>query len=590
MTNNRAKQITDWQLLLNFFQYVRPYRKWIILSLIAIPFTTCATVLIPYLIVHIIDDYIVVNNTSGLFKMVSLLSGVVFFGYLADGTYNFSLQKAGQLSIANMRKALFAHILQLPRSYFDQKPIGVILSRLTSDMEAIGESLAVGVLSLVTDFIKTIALFIFLFYLSWKLTLVILIVLPIVFLLMTFLRKKLRFYFNTARATLAEATGFLQECLNGMKTIQLYVAEFKVFEQFKQKNIKFLRAQTRANFLDASLFSVIDGITSITLALVIWYGSKQILSELVTIGVLIGFINTLGRIFIPIREFAQQIALIQRALAALEHIFELFNEKSEETDTTISDSMKKRLYEFKELRFDNVSFKYSKTGNTVLRNISFRLRKGDQIAIVGATGVGKSTILKILSKTYSNYEGSITINGLELSEIPKKYLLSIITMMQQDVFLFNETLSFNIAMERQEVNKEKIDQAARYVHAHEFIDQFPEKFEHRIIDNGANLSAGQAQLISFARAIAGTSELILLDEATSSVDSVTENLIQKAIEKIFRDKTVIAIAHRLSTIQKSDEILVMKDGKIVEQGDHESLIKNNGYYVQLINKMEKEAA
>ena len=311
------------------------------------------------------------------------------------------------------------------------------------------------------------------------------------------------------------------------------------------------------------------------------------MSKFITIGVLIGFINTLSRIFVPIREFAQQIALIQRAFAALEHINELFGETPEKTDL-IARSVKDQLAEFRELRFSDVSFRYSEDNVDVLKNISFELKKGEKLALVGPTGSGKSTILKLLTRNYGNYRGSITINGVELSSIPRPVLNLLVTLMRQDVYLFNESLLFNISLNRPGITEEKIWQAAEYVNADRFIKQIPGQMNYKIIDNGKNLSAGQAQLISFARTIAGQNELILLDEATSSVDSVTEELIRKAIKNIFTDKTVIAVAHRLSTIRKSDRILVIKDGRIVEQGDHKSLLEQNAHYAGLLASMESE--
>jgi|APSaa5957512622_1039677.scaffolds.fasta_scaffold03138_4 ATP-binding cassette, subfamily B, multidrug efflux pump len=588
MTMTNKNQIKDWKLLLQFSQYVKPHKSWLFFSFSAIPITTASTVLIPLLIVRIIDDYIIPGDLIGLRNMVSLLSGAILAGYAADGIYSYCLQRVGQLAIAQMRLSLYSHTLSLPRRYFDKTPIGLTLSRLTSDMEALGESITIGVLSLLTDLIKTISLFVFLFYLNWKLTLLIIIVLPATYLIASYLRKKLRFYYNAARAALAEATAFLQECLNGIKTVQLYGAEKKVLQQFKEKNRRFRKSQTRSNAYDAALFSVIEGLTSVTLVIIIWNGSGQILAKSITIGVMIGFVNTLSKIFIPIREFAQQLAMIQRALSALEHIHQLFSEKPEENDKPVPDTLKKKLIEFESLEFENVSFRYSEKDPPVLRNISFQLKKGEKMALVGATGAGKTTILKVLTKTYLNYEGSIRLNGIELVEIPKKTLIEMITMMQQDVFLFNESLAFNISLKREKVSEENIKQAIEYVYADRFIEQLPEKLDYQIVDHGSNLSAGQGQLISFARALAGNSELILLDEATSSVDSITESYIQKAIENIFATKTAIAIAHRLSTIQKSDEILVMKDGKIEERGSHDTLIALNGYYVQLLNKMHAE--
>lgn len=588
MNQPKRLKINDLKLLSIFYRFLKPHRKWVIIAVLSIPLTTAASVFIPWLLVRIVDDYIVTGNLDGLNSMVLVFGIAVFAGYLADGSYTYSLQRAGQLGIASMRQALFQHTLTLPRSYFDQNPIGVTLSRLTSDMETMGESIAVGVLALFTDFFKTVSLLCFLFYLSWKLSLVILLVFPIVFLIVSFIRKRLRFYFNRSREALADATGYLQECLNGIKTIQLYVAEQKVYKKFKAKNHRFMKAQTRSNSYDATLFSIIDGLTSVTMALIIWYGTGQILAGIVSIGVLIGFINTLSRIFIPIREFAQQIALIQRALAAMEHINALFQVKPDEEAPEESSNNHLASSHFQNLQFKDLSFRYKNEGPWVLDKINFEINKGEKIAIVGSTGSGKSTILKLIAKTYTGYQGEITVNQAEISTIQRELLNQFVTMMHQDVYLFNESLAFNISLGRPDISSKEIWKAAQYVHASEFIDSLPEKLSYEIIDNGANLSTGQAQLISFARAIAGKSELILLDEATSSVDSITEELIQKAIDRIFREKTVIAVAHRLSTIRKSDRILVMKQGKIVEQGNHTELVAMNGHYQQLLHSMEAE--
>lgn len=583
MKNNTKK--SDWQLIRGFFAYISPYRKWVIYSLLAVPFSIAATLLNPWLLVKIVDDYLVVAEVKGLIFMVSLMAGAVVINYIADAIYTYSLQRVGQMALADMRKDLYRHSLTLPRKYYDSTPVGVTLSRMTSDGEAIGESVAIGVLSLITDVIKTIALFAFLFYLSSQLTLVILCILPPVYFLVNRLRSKLRVYYNESREGLAAATAYLQECLNGIKTIQLYAAEMKTVRLFKQKNRRFLEAQTKSNIYDSLLYSVIEGLTTVTMAGIIWIGTGGILKGVVTIGVLVGFINTLNRLFIPIREFAQQISLIQRALSALEHIDRLFAEPSEKAQLTPlaeGDSLS-----FKTLDFEDVDFSYNE-GTQVLNRVCFSLKRGENIAIVGATGSGKSTILRLITKAYDNYKGSIRLNGRELRELSKTDLFSCTTLMQQDVFLFNESIRFNISLGRAGIGEQEIRDAAEFVYADRFIARFKEGLDYRIIDNGKNLSAGQAQLISFARAIAGGSDLILLDEATSSVDSVTENLIQKATARIFKEKTVIAIAHRLSTIQHSELILVMKEGRIVEQGNHQELLQQGGYYLQLLKRMEQQ--
>jgi len=585
-----SRQVSDWQLFQRFLHYVKPHWRWVALGFAAIPFGVAATLFLPWMIIRIIDDSVIPGDLSKLYSQAVLLGGAVVLGYVSDAVYNFAFQRTGQKSIAAMRAELFAHVLQMPRSFFDRRPLGVILTRLTSDMEALNESLAVGVLSLFTDLLKTVALLILLVSLSWKLTLVLLLILPPIYLISNFLRARLRHYYNLTREALAEATGYLQECLNGVKTVQLYAAEWKTQRRYEAKTRRFFNAQSRSNFYDAALFSVIEGITSVALAFMIWYGSRQILEGVVSLGTLVGFINTLNRIFIPIREFTQQISVFQRALSSLENIDLLFRELPEAHDTPDErpeDAVK--LARFESLEFRDVWFRYSEDGPWVLRGVSFTVRQGDRMAIVGSTGSGKSTIVRLLTRTYGNYQGSIQINGVELSQISRRYLNRLVAMMQQDTWLFEETIAFNIALNRPGVTPEKVRESARYVYADAFVEQLPGQYDYGLLENGRNISAGEARLVVFARAIAGESEMIVLDEATSSVDSVTEAFIQKAIERIFRDKTVIAIAHRLSTIRNSDQILMMRQGEIVERGTHESLLAQEGDYAALLHNLEEAA-
>ncbi|MEE2600304.1 MAG: ABC transporter ATP-binding protein [SAR324 cluster bacterium] len=590
------KEIKDWELIQRFLVYVRPYWKSLAIGICTVPFSVGATLMLPWLIISIIDDYVIPGDLEGMIQMVTFMALTVAVGYFADSIYTFTLQKTGQLAISAMRSDLYAHILSMPRSFFDQRPIGVILTRLTSDMEALNDSLAIGVISIFTDFLKTISLLVLLIILSWKLTLVVLLILPPIYIVSNFLRTRLRHFYDLTREALAEATGFLQECLNGVKTIQLYASEAKVQKNFEVKTEDFFKAQTHSNFYDAALYSVIEGITSIALGLMIWYGSQQILAGIVSIGVLVGFINTLNRIFVPIREFTQQISVFQRSLSSLENVDKMFREISEDQDAELNtakyttEQMEKRFQDFEELIFENVHFRYTEDGPWVLRGISFTVRKGDRLAIVGATGSGKSTIVRILTRTYTRYQGSIKINGVELSSISRDFLLRLISLMQQESYLFEESIAFNIALNRDGISSELIKKVAEYVYANEFIEEFPEQYETILLEGGKNLSEGQGRLIIFARALAIESDLIVLDEATSSVDSVTENLIQKAIERIFHYKTVIAIAHRLSTIRNSDMILVMDTGKIVERGSHVDLVGQNGVYAGLFENLEDDTA
>ena len=555
----------------------------------AIPITVGATLVLPWLVIRIVDDHLMKDQFEGFSELVWASAGIILLGYVADAVYTFSLQKTGQIAIYELRKELYKHILSLPRIFFDQTPVGVILTRITTDLEALGESLAAGVLSVFTDLLKTIALLGVLIYLSWQLTLIILLVLPAIYIISNYLRAKLRLYYNLTREALALATGFLQECLSGVKTVQLYASERKVQKQYEVKTQHFLHAQSRSNFYDATLFSVIEGITSTAMALMIWYGAHEILDGNVTVGTLIGFINILNRIFVPIREFTQQLTVFQRAMSSLENIEKLFREKTDVafTDTELQNEISRKLGGFENLIFENVCFRYAPDSPYVLKGITFEVNKGDKIAIVGTTGSGKSTIIRILTRTYVNYEGSIRINGVELSSIPRGELQRLIAMMQQETYLFEEKVGFNISLGRESVGSLEVEEAARYVYANKFIEQLPGKFDFQLLENGKNLSEGQARLIVFARAIAGKSDLFVLDEATSSVDSFTENLIQKAIGRIFEDKTVIVIAHRLSTIRYSTNILVISNGFIAERGNHTELVSLNGIYAQLLQTLEK---
>ena len=339
------------------------------------------------------------------------------------------------------------------------------------------------------------------------------------------------------------------------------------------------------------LFSIITGVTSVTIGLMIWYGSGLVLAGTVTLGVLIAFINTLEKIFVPLRDFTSQIASIQRSFAAFEHIEELFVEPLEEAGRLMMTpaQMGTQLDQFESLVFTDVKFRYNDSTPYVLNGVSFTLNKGQQLALVGTTGSGKSTIIRLINKVYMDYEGSILLNGIELSRIPKARVLPLFSLMQQDVYLFEESVAFNIALGHDHISQDDIQTATQYVYAHEFIEQLPEQYDFRLKTSGSNLSAGQTQLISFARAVAQGGQVMMLDEATSSVDSITEDLIQKAINRLFQSKTVIAIAHRLSTIRHSDQILVMDAGKIVERGNHSDLLSQNGVYAGLLNEGQEIA-
>jgi ATP-binding cassette subfamily B protein len=548
------------------------------------PISVVANLLFPWLIIQVIDEHLTPGKFAGLMWLIVIMLAVLIVNYIADAIYTYCLRLTGQKAVFDIRMALFERILKLPRTYYDKTPTGVTLSRLTSDLEVIGESFVLGVLSLVKDSINTLAVLIFMFFINWQLALLVLLVFPPVLMLTQYVRNRLREMYAITRSSLAKGTGFLQECLFGVKTVQLYGAEEEVESKYHGYTEEFLRAQLKTNKYDASLFSIITGITSITIGLIIWFGSGKVLTGVVSLGVLIAFINTLEKVFVPLRDFTSQIASIQRSFAAFEHIEELFVEDLEEQGQIFlsKETLKDKLTNFESLEFKSVRFRYGGAGPYVLDDVSFRISKGEQLALVGTTGSGKSTIIRIMSKTYMHYEGSILLNGIELSSIPKDSMLHLFSLMQQDVFLFEQNIHFNITLGVDEISDDAVVDAAEYVYAHDFILGLPRQYQFELKNSGGNLSAGQAQLISFARSVAQGGQVMMLDEATSSVDSITENLIQKAIGRLFEQKTVIAIAHRLSTIRYSDQILVLDQGKIVEQGNHQELLATGGVYASLL--------
>ena len=577
----------DFGLIRRFLGYLSSYRRDVVIGVTAVPVSIVCSVLFPWLIMHVIDTQIISETSRSLLGWCALLLMVLAVNYAADGIFGYYLQKSALCALRDMRADMFARVLRFPRSYFDKTPIGVTLTRLSSDLEAVNESFAQGLLSMVRDVLTTLALLIFLAFISWKLTLMLLLIGPPTYYVTEFLRARLRESYASGRVVLSQGTGYLQECLNGIKTVQLYNAEAEVCRNYAEYTDGFYHAQSRSNFYDSTLFSIIEGVTTIAMALIIWYGASEILDANISYGVLIGFTQTLDRIFVPLRDFTSQIASIQRALAAFGHIEEIYQQPLQDEKQLAPGTAAQigKCERFESLVFENVRFRYTPTGAWVLKGLDFEMRRGQKIALVGSTGSGKSTILRLLTKTYDNYEGSIRLNGHELRTLTAAEVAHFFSLMQQEVFLFNETIDFNIGLGREGIDRQAVEAAARYVYANEFIERLPQRYDFVLTSNGANLSSGQGQLLAFARAIASGSDVVLLDEATSSVDSVTEQLIQQAIDHVFKEKTVIAIAHRLSTIRHSDQILVLDNGRIVERGNHEALLQQSGIYAGLLNEL-----
>ena len=579
--------------------------RWRFAAVFALlPVSAGMAALVPYLTKVAVDDYLLPAVAAGelgalrepLLALVGLAAGVVVAGYLADALYVRILQRTGHELLSALRETVYRRTLRLPRSYFDRNPIGSVLTRVTSDVEALGESLAGHALSLIADLLKTAAFLAMMFWLSWKATLVLLAMLPVLLVVMDFFQRRVRSSFLWARRALSEATGYLQECLAGVKTVQLYAAEAKVLAAFERRNRRFYSAQNTSNLYDAMLYSLVEGLTSLGLAVVLWYSAGALLAGTMTIGVLVAFMEYIQRLFVPVRELAQQLAILQRALGALDHIGGLLAEPPDPAEPAARAAPEGAgnaaaeagqtgaavAPRFERLDLEGVRFRYAPHQPEVLRGIDLQVRRGETVAIVGATGSGKSSIVRLIARAYGGYEGSIRLNGEEITSFDADRIGRMVSVVHQNVFLFHGSVEFNITLGRLE--PAAAERAGRQVQADAFIRTLPGGYRFEVAHGGANLSAGQAQLISFARAVAADAELVVLDEATSSVDSMTEELIERALARLYETRTVIAIAHRLSTIRGADRIVVLEAGEVVETGTHDELVRRAGAYARLVGE------
>jgi ATP-binding cassette subfamily B protein len=571
-----AGEILDMKVLRQLYTYVKPYQK----QFYFLVFLTLALAILaptrPYLIQIAIDEHVAVGDAAGLLQIIYILVGLMIVQAFAQWAHTYYSGWIGQVIIKDIRVRLYKHLLKLRLQFFDNTPIGRLVTRNVSDIETLADVFSEGLAAIIGDLLQIVTILGVMFYIDWKLTLVSLSTLPLLIISTYVFKEKIKVTFNDVRNAVANLNSFLQEHITGMTIVQLFNREKREFDKFKEINREHRAAHIRSVLYYSVYFPVAEIIQAIGIGLVVWYGAVGVLGMDLQIGILISFIMYLQLFFRPIRMIADRFNTLQMGVVSSSRIFKLLA-SSEHIANEGSFSPEKVQGN---VRLDQVWFAY-KEEDYVLKNISFEVKKGQTIALVGATGAGKSSIINLISRFYEINKGSITIDGTNIQDFELSALRKHIGVVLQDVFLFSSSIYQNITLGNPNITKEQVLAAAELVGASKFIEKLPGGLEYNVMERGATLSVGQRQLISFVRAMVYNPEILILDEATSSVDSETEELIQESIEKMMQGRTSIVIAHRLSTIQKADQILVLNKGEIVETGTHQSLLEKGGYYTQL---------
>ena len=566
----------DVNLLRRVFRYVTPYRGIFAWSIILTILLAVLAPLRPWLIQFTLDKYILENDSRGLADMSLLMVALLLLQTGVQYFHTFFTNVLGQSVIKDLRVHVFNHISSLKLKYFDRTPIGQLITRTVSDLETIADIFSEGLIVIVGDILQVVAIIAVMLYTDWKLTVVVLIPMPLLMMASYVFKEAIKSAFQDVRTQVANLNTFLQEHITGIRIIQYFARENQEMRKFKRINAKHRDAHIRSNWYYSIFFPVVEIISAVSIGLLVWYGSRSVLSNEISPGVVVSFIMYIYMLFKPIRELADKFNTLQMGMVGAERIFNVLD-----TDEKTENKGKYQPEELKgDIEFKNVWFAYNDE-NWVLKDISFHVRPGETLALVGATGAGKSSTINILNRFYEINKGCVKVDGIDIREYELDYLRSHIATVLQDVFLFSDSIANNINLNNQDISREELISAAREVGAHEFIQRLPGGYDYDVMERGATLSAGQAQLISFIRALVYDPRILVLDEATASVDTETEELIQNAINKLMQGRTSIVIAHRLSTIQNADRIIVLDHGEIKEMGSHQQLLKLNGYYKRL---------
>ncbi|EPJ47198.1 MAG: xenobiotic-transporting ATPase [Osedax symbiont Rs2] len=586
MGKKENKKAVDRTLIRRLYFYIEPYRWFVALAIVLTLSAAFLGTVRPKLTQVAVDDYIAFKDMEGLLKIIGWLFLAQIGEFILQVINTYITRWFGQGSLYSLRNAVFKKIQNLNVQFFDKNPIGRLITRTTSDIEALSELLSDGVVAIIGDCFRIIFILYFMFSMSWELTLVTIAILPALFYSTFWFKNKVRVSFLEVRDQIARLNSFVQEHINGMDIVQLFNREKKQQEKFKNINAAHKKAHIETIFYFSIFWPLVEVMASFAMALVVWYGGGRALMGGVTFGVLLAFIQYARQFFMPIRGLSEKFNTLQSALASSERIF---NVMDIETDVQEPKEPKKIKNPKGEITFENVWFKYNEDGEQILKDVSFTAKEGETIAIVGATGAGKSTIINLLLRFYDIQRGSIKLDGIDIRDLSLSDLRSNFGLVLQDNALFSGTILENITLGNPDISREQVIEAAHKVEAHHFIENLVGTYDYKLRERGASLSMGQKQLICFVRALVYNPQILILDEATSSVDSETESLVTAASDKMMKGRTSIVVAHRLSTIQGADKILVMHKGVIRESGSHQKLIQQeNGLYKKLYELQYKD--
>ncbi|HCK08543.1 MAG: antibiotic ABC transporter ATP-binding protein [Gemmatimonadetes bacterium] len=565
----------DARLMVRLLAYLKPYAKWVGAAFCLILVTSVTRQAGPFLTQIAVDDHILVGDYAGLHGLVLIFMGLLILQFSASYVQHYITQVTGQWAMFDVRHHIFRHLQRLPLSYFDRTPIGRLMTRNTNDVDALNELFTDGIVVVFSDIFTLIAIIVFMSSMNAELAAVVCLVLPFMFLATFWFQGRMLGAFRRARSRLARLNAYLQENISGMEVVQLFNRERRNRERFAEINGRYLDARLESTLYFSLYFPIMEMFSASAIALVIWYGGNQVVGSSIQWGVLVAMLQYVPRFFRPILEISERYAILQAAMASSERIFELLDTEQEPIGGSHTQDQATG-----EIEFDSVWFAYQGE-DWVLKDVSFRIAPGERVAIVGATGSGKTTIISLLNGFYRIQKGSIRVDGVDIEDWDVENLRKKVGIVQQDVFLFSGNIERNIRLGNKEITDKELVQAATDVNADGFVGTLGDGYGHEVTERGSTFSAGQRQLIAFARALAHSPDILILDEATSSVDTETEQLIQGAVERLMMDRTSIVIAHRISTIRKSDRIIVLHKGVIRECGSHEDLIQKEGIYHRL---------